>query len=86
MRLLIIFFLIYLLYRGLKNWLLTNITNGRSKEKEPPLTNVDDIMVQDPFCKVYFPKRDGVRLVFEGERLYFCSAKCRDRFLLERKK
>jgi YHS domain-containing protein len=85
MRLLIIFFLIYLLYRGLKSWLLTNMTYGRFKEKGHPLTNVDDIMVQDPFCKVYFPKRKGVRLEFEGEQLYFCSVSCRDRFLLERK-
>ena len=84
MRLLIIFFLIYLLYRKVKNWLLAHMTYDRSEEKEPPLTNVDDIMIQDPFCKVYFPKRKGVRL-FEGEQLYFCSISCRDRFLLERK-
>jgi YHS domain-containing protein len=86
MRLLIIFFLIYLLYRKVKNWLLAHMTYDRSEEKGPPLATVDDIMIQDPFCKVYFPKRNGVRLVFEGERLYFCSAKCRDCFLLERKK
>ena len=77
--------MIYLLYRGLKNWLLTHMTYDRSEEKERPLTNVDDIMIQDPFCKVYFPKRKGVRLVFEGEQLYFCSERCRDRFLWERK-
>ena len=41
---------------------------------------IDDIMVKDPFCGVYFPKRSGVILRKDGEVLYFCSAECRNAF------
>jgi uncharacterized protein len=49
------------------------------------LSKIDDVMIKDPYCNVYFPKRDGVQLRFRGEDLYFCSDACRDNFLAERK-
>jgi YHS domain-containing protein len=42
---------------------------------------IDDVMVKDPFCGIYFTKRDGVHLNIEGEDLYFCSKECIDNFL-----
>jgi YHS domain-containing protein len=86
MRLLIFLLLGYLLYRGLKKWLLTNIPTDRTEKNDHPLTDMDDVLVKDPFCRSYFPKRKGVSLEFEGEQLYFCSTECRDHFLLEQKK
>ena len=47
------------------------------------LSKIDDVMVKDPCCQVYFPKRDGIHLRFKGEDLYFCSDTCRDRFVKE---
>lgn len=42
---------------------------------------IDDIMIKDPFCETYFPKRNGFHLRFDGEDLFFCSNECRDKFL-----
>ncbi|MBL0732390.1 MAG: YHS domain-containing protein [Desulfosarcina sp.] len=42
---------------------------------------IDDVMVQDPFCKVYFPKRDAYRLKYGRKELYFCSAECKNKFI-----
>lgn len=46
--------------------------------------HLDDIMVQDPYCQVYFPKRSGCHIRTEGEDLYFCSEECRDNFMADR--
>jgi YHS domain-containing protein len=51
--------------------------------KKPP-GQIDDIMVKDPFCDVYFPKREGIHLNINGEDLYFCSTECRDKFIASR--
>ena len=42
---------------------------------------IDDVMIKDPVCEVYFPKRDGVHLKTDGQDLYFCSPECRDKFI-----
>jgi YHS domain-containing protein len=47
---------------------------------------MDDVMIQDPFCEIYFPKKDGVHLRINGKDLYFCSEDCRDKFLEKYKK
>jgi len=80
MRLLILFALIFLAYRALKSWFHQNVplqppvggTNGRV---------VEDEMIKDPVCSVYFPKRDGLRLHKDGQDIYFCSEQCRDKFV-----
>ena len=42
---------------------------------------IDDVMVKDPWCNVYFPQRDGIPMEIEGETIYFCSTDCRDRYM-----
>jgi YHS domain-containing protein len=42
---------------------------------------MDDVMIKDPFCEIYFSKKDGVHLRSDGQDLYFCSKACRDKFL-----
>jgi YHS domain-containing protein len=57
---------------------------NRSSQKhvfDKTAAEIDDVMIKDPFCNVYFPKRDGVRLNLDGKDLYFCSAECRDKFM-----
>ena len=82
MKLLILLLVAYLGYRGLKSWMAKNmptdntVSGGASGE-------IDDVMVKDPFCEVYFPKRNGVRLRHHKEELFFCSVECRDKFLAE---
>ncbi|MBW2193611.1 MAG: hypothetical protein JRF27_07480 [Deltaproteobacteria bacterium] len=79
MRLLIFLGLIYLGYRAVKSWLFQNSTPKPVFDTAG--TDMDDLMVRDPFCEVYFPKRDGVHLKVNGEDLYFCSNECRDGFI-----
>ncbi len=83
MRLIALLAVVYLLYRALKTWAAgrSRPSLGRRSEAGVGMTPVDDIMVQDPQCRVYFPKREGFPLNHEGLTLFFCSAGCRDRFL-----
>ena len=80
MRLLIIIGIAYLAYRALKSWMFQNVSTKRTVTGKTT-GEIDDIMVKDPFCQAYFPKRNGVHLKAGGEDLYFCSKECRDRFI-----
>jgi len=42
---------------------------------------IDDIMVQDPYCRTYFAKGKGVELKTDQEILLFCSPECRDKYI-----
>jgi hypothetical protein len=53
--------------------------SGKSKEQ------IDDVMLKDPVCGVYFPKKDGVPLKVGDEKLYFCSVECRNQYLESKK-
>ncbi|AOY59084.1 MULTISPECIES: hypothetical protein [Desulfococcus] len=76
-RLLIISALVYFLYRKIRSWA------GRLDDSRTSVAAVEDIMVQDPYCETYFPKREGVPLDLDGKKLLFCSRKCRDAFVAE---
>ena len=80
MRLLILGILIYICYRSLKSWLGPH-SAIRQPEMKGAIDKVDDVMVKDPMCEVYFPKRNGIRFKLGGEDLYFCSKECRDKFV-----
>lgn len=84
MRLLIFIAIIYILYRALKSWLIKNGPASDSQLTGKAAGEIDDIMVKDPYCEVYFPKRKGLHLKVDGENLYFCSPKCRDKFIESR--
>jgi YHS domain-containing protein len=45
---------------------------------------IDDVMIKDPFCEIYFPKREGHHLKYDGKDLYFCSSTCREKFIAGR--
>ncbi len=70
----------YFLYRALKKWMIGGSVDGR---KQTTGGEVDDVLIQDPLCKTYFTRRDGVHLRHEGRDLYFCSSQCRERYLIE---
>ncbi|MBX6423001.1 YHS domain-containing protein [Thermosulfurimonas sp. F29] len=50
---------------------------GRERKRTP----LSDELVRDPVCGVYCPKSTAYKLKKEGETYYFCSEKCRERFL-----
>ena len=80
MRLLILLGLLYLGYRFLKSWMLKE-SPARKPVFEKKTSEIDDVMVKDPYCGVYFAKKDGVHLSVNGENFYFCSEECKHKFL-----
>jgi YHS domain-containing protein len=80
MRFLIYLLLLYFGYRAVKSWMVKNLPRQQPDE-ELDARVADDIMVKDPLCGVYFPKRQGVKIIHEGQELHFCSTRCRDGFL-----
>lgn len=79
MKLLIFIGLVYLVYRAAKSVILSSITvKTVGDESRKP---IEDIMVKDPYCEVYFPEREGYPLKVGNETLYFCSAECRDEYI-----
>jgi uncharacterized protein len=80
MRFLIIGLLLYLAYHLFKAWALPGKPTKRT-QREEGMTRIDDVMVKDPFCGIYFPEQKGVKGVIRGKAYYFCSTQCRDKFL-----
>jgi uncharacterized protein len=81
LRLIILAILLYILYRLVKGALKKDreVSRGRAD-------GVIDEMVQDPYCKVYIPRRQAVRRINEGNVIFFCSEECADKFEAENKK
>ena len=83
MKLLVMIAIAYLAYRAVKSWLLRNLqVPGQNGSQNP---KIDDVMVKDPVCGIYFPQREGVELHDDGQRLTFCSQACRDQYLEDKR-
>ena len=80
MKTLIVIALVYICYRALKSWILKAAPPLDQGDRRTPAGQIDDVMVKDPYCEVYFPKRKGVPLKKDGQQLLFCSEKCRDKY------
>lgn len=81
MRLLIFLGVIYICYRVLKGWLAPARLLRRQTDAGKPEGKIDDIMIKDPYCEAYFPKRNGIHKKIDGKDFYFCSTECRDKFV-----
>ncbi len=80
-RLLILGAVVALVYRAAKTWFGTAQQHHAHSPGGTPQT-VDDEMIKDPECGVYFPRRTAVALNYQNrEMLYFCSSQCRDRYI-----
>ncbi len=80
MKLLVFLLIVYLGYRALKSLLFP--AQPRQQETiHRSDRQIDDIMIKDPYCQVYFPQKSGVHLNVNGADLYFCSEACRDKFI-----
>jgi uncharacterized protein len=80
LRLIILAILLYILYRLVKGSFKQDKKIHRGRDGR-----VIDEMVQDPYCKIYIPRRQAVRRVYEGNEIFFCSEECADRFEAEKK-
>ncbi len=74
----------YIGFRVLKSWFLRHI-RGNMPDSRQQSGEIEDIMIQDPVCRVYFPKRSGVHLNVDGKTIYFCSKECRQRYMTDNK-
>lgn len=81
-RLIVIGGLLYFGYRKLKAIGLW--PGGASSADQGDARGSDDMMVQDPVCGTYFPRREGVRFVEGGTEFLFCSTACLERFKKDR--
>ena len=79
-KLIIYFALGYLIYKFAKAVIFSKPPPAR-KVRQQSVGQIDDIMIKDPYCETYFPRRDGIHLKFEKEDLYFCSTDCRDKYI-----
>jgi uncharacterized protein len=79
-RLIVVSLFFYLVFRVIRHVMGQGpIMRGPVSDK--PLGEIDNIMIQDPYCHIYFQKNEGVHLRTKGKDLYFCSAACRDKYL-----
>ena len=76
MRLLILIFLGYLLYRVVRRYVLS----GQKPLERYEGSEAIDEMAQDPVCKTYVPVGQAEKRVLGGKTYYFCSKKCADEF------
>jgi YHS domain-containing protein len=78
-KILILIIVGYLCFRAMKNWMSGS---GTSRKEVSPgaVGEIDDIMVKDPSCGIYFPKKDGIHMRYKGEDLYFCSESCKEAY------
>lgn len=80
MKLLVLLVVGYFCYRAIKNWMMANAPST-DKVSSTPAGEIDDVMIQDPVCGVYFPKGNGIELQYEGQNLLFCSQECKTKFI-----
>lgn len=74
MRMLVWLVLIYVGFRIVKGFMAQKQTDS------PPKKVVDDEAVQDPVCGKYVSKDDAVVGKLEGERIFFCSMDCLEKY------
>jgi YHS domain-containing protein len=79
-RFIILAIVAYVFYRALKSWMFPASDSSKSVSSRNA-DQLDDVMIKDPFCEAYFPKRNAVHLKFDGEDLYFCSIACKEQYI-----
>ena len=82
-KILILFCVAFLLYRSLRSWMFPD-TSKKTVSGETT-GQIDDVMIKDPYCEAYFPKRKAVHLNVKGSDLFFCSKECRDNYIADQK-
>lgn len=85
-RIAIIAILVYILYRLLVGPRKKPEDSGRPRYKDNRGGTIDDVLVKDPVCNTYIPRRQAVALLHEHQTYYFCSDTCRKTFLNEKEK
>ncbi len=88
-RVLIIIFLFYLIYRILKGLMKPPSLNRYAKSKIKDDSDGDseaEELVRDPNCGIYIPRKQGVAALVGRRVSYFCSQECKQAYIENRKK
>jgi YHS domain-containing protein len=75
-RILVSLLVLYFLYRLIKRLLLK-----KEKGYLPGHYRKGEELVQDPQCGTYVPVSDAQHLERNGEKVYFCSRECREKYI-----
>jgi len=79
-RLVVIGVLLYILYRLLTGPEKKKMS-GRGGGSQSADGGAQDVLVEDPVCHTYIPKRQAIQLHHDKKMYYFCSDKCCQTFL-----
>jgi YHS domain-containing protein len=69
----------------MKSWMFPDARSQKNVSGKAT-GQIDDVMIKDPYCQAYFPRRDAVHLNSSGNDLYFCSKECRDQYMARQSK
>jgi len=83
-RLIFYILVFYIIYQVIRFFQALKRIQSRPKKTNPSLSS--QIMVKDEICQTYLPQDEALSLTYQGKTHYFCSEKCRQRFLTEAKK
>ncbi|MBN2244376.1 MAG: YHS domain-containing protein [Candidatus Aminicenantes bacterium] len=76
-----IIFYALLIYVILKLFRLFQKPASSQKNQVENKVKTQGIMVKDEVCDVYLPKDEALKTIFQGKEYYFCSEKCKQKFL-----
>ncbi|MBF0225600.1 MAG: YHS domain-containing protein [Desulfobacterales bacterium] len=65
--------------KALRSWMDPEDEKITSSSKKRPA--IDDDMIKDPFCGVYFSKSNAVKTSIDGRNFSFCSEECKQKFI-----
>jgi YHS domain-containing protein len=82
-KLIIYILLFFCGYKIFKYLITPSASSDRTSYSKPDAADnpSDNLMIKDPVCEVYFPKKEGIYLNYGGKEMYFCSPECRDKFI-----
>lgn len=81
-KLIVFAIIFYVIYRAaIKKRIV--VRPGKVPDFRRASEQLADEMVQDPICKTYFPRNQGVVFDHQDETLLFCSQECLDKFKAE---
>ncbi len=83
-KIIIVLILLYVGYRVVK-MLRGGRTGSVKGHRADAVTSRGEDLVQDPFCKIYVPKSQAMVQEINGHVHYFCSRKCLDQYISEKK-
>jgi len=75
LRLIVYFVLLLLIYFMVKRAFFP-------KKRSSPPEAIREELVQDPFCNCYIPKSKSYQVSWKGQKLFFCSKECFEKYRL----